>query len=99
MWQATSTQKLSGITENTVDLNFLYKDYSKSVKTRKQALKYGWYKEDGKLYYYYKMSLLFYYFIHLFRFFRNITIMLGFSPKKELKFLSDKANKNRHKEG
>lgn len=54
MWQATSTQKLSGITENTVDLNFLYKDYSKSVKTRKQALKYGWYKEDGKLYYYYK---------------------------------------------
>lgn len=54
IWQATSTQKLSGITENTVDLNFLYKDYSKSVKTRKQALKYGWHKENGKLYYYYQ---------------------------------------------
>lgn len=54
MWQATSTQKLSGITENTVDLNFLYKDYFKSVKTRNQALKYGWHKENGKLYYYYR---------------------------------------------
>lgn len=54
MWQATSTQKLSGITENTVDLNFLYKDYFKSVKTQSKALKYGWHKEGGKLYYYYK---------------------------------------------
>lgn len=54
MWQATSTQKLSGITENTVDLNFLYKNYFKSVKTQKKALKYGWHKENGRLYYYYK---------------------------------------------
>lgn len=54
MWQATSTQKISGITENTVDLDFLYKDYFTSVKTRSNALKYGWYKENGKLYYYYQ---------------------------------------------
>ncbi|MCM1179149.1 MAG: hypothetical protein NC347_02750 [Clostridium sp.] len=54
MWQATSTQKLSGITENTVDLNFLYRDYFKSVKTRSKALKYGWHKEGGSLYYYYQ---------------------------------------------
>ena len=52
MWQATSTQKLSGITENTVDLNFLYKDYFKTVDTRSKALKYGWHKENDKLYYY-----------------------------------------------
>ncbi len=54
MWQATSTQKLSGITENTVDLNFLYENYFDSVKTRRKALKYGWHKENGKRYYYYK---------------------------------------------
>lgn len=54
MWQATSTQKLSGITENTVDLNFLYEDYFESVKLRNTALKYGWHKENGKLYYYYQ---------------------------------------------
>lgn len=54
IWQATSTQKISGITENTVDLDFLYKDYFKSVKKRSKALKYGWHKENGKLYYYYQ---------------------------------------------
>ena len=54
MWQATSTQKLSGITENTVDLNFLYEDYFETVSTRNHALKYGWHKENGKLYYYYE---------------------------------------------
>lgn len=54
MWQATSTQKLSGISENTVDLNFLYEDYFNLVNTRNKALKYGWYEEDGTLYYYYK---------------------------------------------
>lgn len=52
MWQSTSTHKISGITENTVDLNFLYEDYFESVTTRKHALKYGWHKEDGDLYYY-----------------------------------------------
>lgn len=54
MWQATSTQKMNGITENTVDLNFLYKDYFKLVKSRSTALKYGWHKENGKRYYYYQ---------------------------------------------
>ncbi len=54
MWQATSTQKLSGITENTVDLNFLYKDYFDLVDTRSSAMKYGWHKEGGKNYYYYQ---------------------------------------------
>lgn len=54
MWQATSTQRLSGITENTVDLNFLYEDYFSTVETRNKALKYGWHEEDGTLYYYYK---------------------------------------------
>lgn len=54
MWQATSTQKLSGITQNTVDLNFLYKDYFSSITTRSKALKYGWHEENGNLYYYYQ---------------------------------------------
>lgn len=54
MWQATSTQKLSGITENTVDINFLYKDYFDQVKTRNHALKYGWHTEGGQLRYYYQ---------------------------------------------
>lgn len=54
MWQATSTQKISGITENTVDIDFLYKNYSKLITTRKKALKHGWYTEAGKLRYYYK---------------------------------------------
>lgn len=54
MWQATSTQKMSGIIENTVDLNFLYKDYFKLVDTRNNALKYGWHKENNELYYYYQ---------------------------------------------
>lgn len=54
MWQATSTQKMSGITENTVDLNFLYKDYFDLVDTRSTALKYGWHQENGKHYYYYQ---------------------------------------------
>lgn len=54
MWQASSTQKLSGITENTVDLDFLYEDYFSKVKTRTQALKYGWHKENGNLKYYYQ---------------------------------------------
>ena len=54
VWQATSTQKIDGITENTVDIDFLYKDYSKVIKTRKSALKYGWYKESGKWQYYYQ---------------------------------------------
>lgn len=54
IWQATSTQKISGISENTVDINFLYKDYFDIIKTRKTAMKYGWYKESGDLQYYYK---------------------------------------------
>ena len=54
MWQATSTQKIDGITDNTVDIDFLYKDYFATIKTRAKALKYGWYTEDGKLRYYYK---------------------------------------------
>lgn len=54
MWQATSTQKLSGITDNTVDVNFLYKDYGKAVKKRTAALKYGWHTEGGKKRYYYQ---------------------------------------------
>ncbi len=54
MWQATSTQRISGITENTVDLNFLYEDYFQSVEKREQALKYGWHEEEGGLYYYYQ---------------------------------------------
>lgn len=54
MWQATSTQRMSGITENTVDLNFLYKDYFKLVDSRNAALKYGWYDEGDKLCYYYQ---------------------------------------------
>lgn len=54
MWQATSTQKMNGITENTVDLNFLYKDYFELVDTRNYALKYGWHQENGELYYYYQ---------------------------------------------
>ncbi len=54
MWQATSTQKMSGITENTVDLNFLYKDYFNLVDTRDCALKYGWHEENGERYYYYQ---------------------------------------------
>ncbi len=54
MWQATSTQKMSGITENTVDLNFLYKDYFDLVKARSSAMKYGWHEEGGKKYYYYR---------------------------------------------
>lgn len=54
MWQATSTHKVSGITENTVDLNFLYKNYFEKITPRSHALKYGWHKENGSLNYYYK---------------------------------------------
>lgn len=54
MWQASSTQKMNGITENTVDVNFLYKDYFSKIKERTKALKYGWHTEGGKLCYYYK---------------------------------------------
>lgn len=54
MWQATSTQKMSGITENTVDLNFLYKDYFEMVNARSNAMKYGWHSENGQNYYYYQ---------------------------------------------
>lgn len=54
MWQATSTQKISGITENTVDLNFLYEDYFQIVEARSSALKYGWHEESGELCYYYQ---------------------------------------------
>lgn len=54
IWQATSTQKLSGITENTVDVDFLYKDYSDIIDTRSSALKFGWYKEAGNWQYYYR---------------------------------------------
>ncbi len=54
MWQATSTQKMSGITENTVDLNFLYKDYFDIVDVRSAALKYGWHEEGDKRCYYYQ---------------------------------------------
>lgn len=54
MWQATSTQRINGITENTVDIDFLYQDYSSVIHTRSSALKYGWYKEGGRLQYYYQ---------------------------------------------
>lgn len=54
MWQATSTQKIKGITENTVDIDFLYKDYFSDIQTRSSALKYGWHKEAGKLQYYFR---------------------------------------------
>ncbi|MGN0155092.1 MAG: GH25 family lysozyme [Lachnospiraceae bacterium] len=54
IWQATSMQKLSGITENTVDIDFLYKDYSDIIETRDSALKYGWYKEGDAWQYYYR---------------------------------------------
>jgi len=54
MWQATSTQKMSGITENTVDLNFLYTDYFELVDKRSSAMKYGWHEEAGKKCYYYQ---------------------------------------------
>ncbi|MCM1157296.1 MAG: hypothetical protein NC300_02210 [Bacteroidales bacterium] len=52
MWQATSTQQLIGITQNTVDLNFLYKDYFSTITPRVQPLKHGWHKEGSKTYYY-----------------------------------------------
>lgn len=54
IWQATSTQKINGIAENTVDIDFLYKDYANAIKIRTSALKYGWHKEDGELRYYYQ---------------------------------------------
>lgn len=54
IWQATSTQKISGITENTVDVDFLYKDYSELIETRTSALKYGWHKEGTNWQYYYQ---------------------------------------------
>lgn len=54
IWQATSMQKLSGITENTVDIDFLYKDYSDIIETRVSALKYGWYEENGVWQYYFQ---------------------------------------------
>lgn len=54
MWQATSTQKLSGIRENTVDVDFLYKDYSEIISERNRALKYGWHYEEDLLQYYYQ---------------------------------------------
>lgn len=54
MWQATSTQRVNGITENTVDLDFLYEDYFEKVNPRTQALKYGWHEEEDGLCYYYK---------------------------------------------
>ena len=54
IWQATSTQRISGITENTVDIDFLYDDYENKIETRSSALKHGWYKEAGKKQYYYQ---------------------------------------------
>lgn len=54
IWQATSTQKISGIKENTVDIDFLYKDYRKIVEPRQAALKYGWHKENGRYQYYFQ---------------------------------------------
>lgn len=54
MWQATSTQRWSGITENTVDMDFLYENYKNKIDVRSTALKYGWHKEAGKLQYYYQ---------------------------------------------
>lgn len=54
IWQATSTQKIKGITENSVDIDFLYKDYSKLITTRTEALKHGWYKEGFHWQYYYQ---------------------------------------------
>lgn len=54
VWQATSAQKIAGITDNTVDIDFLYKDYSKLIDTRSTALKYGWYEENGIWQYYFQ---------------------------------------------
>ncbi len=54
IWQATSTQKMKGIPDNTVDIDFLYKDYSKIIETRTTALKYGWHKEGLNWQYYYQ---------------------------------------------
>lgn len=54
IWQATSMQKLNGIRENTVDIDFLYKDYTKLIETRISALKYGWYEENGRQQYYFQ---------------------------------------------
>jgi GH25 family lysozyme M1 (1,4-beta-N-acetylmuramidase) len=54
IWQATSTQSISGISDNTVDIDFLYKDYSQIIETRTSALRYGWSTENGKLCYYFQ---------------------------------------------
>ncbi|MDO5156167.1 MAG: GH25 family lysozyme [Eubacteriales bacterium] len=54
MWQATSTQVQPGITQNTVDIDFLYKDYRETLKVRSSALKYGWYTDGLHRYYYYR---------------------------------------------
>lgn len=54
IWQATSMQKIDGITENTVDIDFLYKDYREIISERTQALKYGWHKEGKNWQYYYQ---------------------------------------------
>lgn len=53
MWQSTSTQKMNGITENTVDVDFLYEDYFSEIDTRRQAAKYGWRTEGTRKYYYF----------------------------------------------
>lgn len=54
MWQATSMQKIQGIPENTVDIDFLYKDYRNLIQTRTTAEKYGWYREGFNWQYYYQ---------------------------------------------
>lgn len=54
MWQASSTQKMDGITQNTVDVDFLYEDYFHKINERTQAMKYGWHDEGGKRRYYYQ---------------------------------------------
>jgi glucan-binding YG repeat protein len=50
IWQTTSTKKMDGITANTVDVNFLYKNYN--LPKRTSPLQYGWVVENNKLYYY-----------------------------------------------
>ncbi|GHU62645.1 hypothetical protein FACS189418_4410 [Clostridia bacterium] len=46
MWQATSTYQMDGVTENTVDINFLFKDYSSLIAQD------GWRLINGNWYYY-----------------------------------------------
>lgn len=46
MWQTTSSYYMDGITQNTVDVNFLFKDYSQIIAEK------GWRHINGNWYYY-----------------------------------------------